>query len=113
MLRHEHRAAVLIGQDGGFIGTDRLGIGYDLLFIEADQRTENGQVHRVVGHRQALDGLTRHLADRFARHKRLRAAGEGDAFRDLHHQPAHEYRRFALGAFFVDRKLDLGKRHEI
>ena len=70
MLRHKHGAAILKRQDRGLKRTHRLCSGYDLFLVKPDQRTENGQIHRVVGNGEALNGLARDLTDRLARDER-------------------------------------------
>ena len=113
MLRHEDRAAILIGQDGGLEGADPLGPLNDLLLVKADERPEHGHVHGVVCDGQTLDGLAGHLPDGLPGDESQTPAGPGGALGDLHHETPHEHGGLGGGTLIVDGGLDLGEWDQI
>ena len=113
MLRNKYRAAILVGKDGGFKGPDRLCTIDDFLLVESDERTEHRHGNGVVRHRERFDGLACDLTDGFAGDERLGAVCDCDAFRDLHHQSAHQHGRLRGRALVVDCKLDLREGNEV
>src|SRR5579884_4240967 len=64
--RDEKAAAILIGLDRNWIGPDLLGDGDDLIFVEADERTEDRQLGDLLDHRNILQGLRGNLPDALA-----------------------------------------------
>ena len=66
MAGGEDRAAVLVGQDGGLVGADALGVVHDLRLVKADQGPEDRQGAHGVRAGEAVHGLAGDLADGFA-----------------------------------------------
>ena len=86
----EHRAAVLIGQNGGIEGADMAGDADDLLLIHADEGCSTGRV--------AASSLTASAAMVWLatcpRHSPVTSAPAaqlmGQSVRQTHHEPAHD-----------------------
>ena len=109
MPGREHGAAVLVGQDGGFVGANFVGNIDDLHLIQTDQGTEHGNIGDFVGAGESLHGLAGHLTDTLTGDQRLSPFLMGDGIGQTHHVAAHDDGGVIRMALFVNLHLDIGK----
>ena len=112
VLGGEHRAAVLVGQDGGLERVNVARDAHDFLLVHANAGAEYGQLAHRAGHRHGGHGLAGHLAERLARDERAAAVLDRDLFRNAHHKAAHDEGEQLFVALFADFLLDFGERHD-
>ena len=109
----EHRAAVLIGQNGGIEGADMAGDADDLLLIHADEGTQHRQRGSVLTDGQRRHGLAGHLPQTLAGDQCAAAQLVGQSVRQTHHEPAHDEGEVILRAAAADLLLDLRKGYHM
>ena len=113
MSGREDGAAVLIGEDGGFEGVDVAGNADDLLFVHADQRTENGAFDDAVGDTESLHGLACDLTEAFSRDEGIAFVFLCGAFREAHHEAAEQESEVVLLTAVAQDLLDLRNRDDV
>ena len=109
MTGGEDGAAVLVREDGGFVGADLTGDADDFHLVGADEGAQDRQGGHVLGDAQRHHGLTGHLAQRFAGDQSVSAGLFGHGLGNAHHEAAHDEGEVFLGAVSADFLLDLGE----
>ncbi|CAN3996209.1 Phosphate/phosphite/phosphonate ABC transporters, periplasmic binding protein, partial [Dysosmobacter welbionis] len=109
----EHRAAVLIGEDGGVEHPDLPGHADDLHLVHADQGPQHRQGGHILGDPQGQHGLAGHLAQGLAGDQGAGVGLPGDGLGDAHHEPAHDEGEVLLRAVPPDLLLDLREGDDV
>ena len=102
MLCHENRTAVLVRKDGGLISIDLLRDLHNLLLVKSDQRTVNRHRTYLIGCRERLHGLARHLSDTLSRNQSETLVLFCKMLRQLHHVAPHDNRQLLMRALLVN-----------
>ena len=87
---HKDGAAVLVGKNGGLVGSDLFGHLNDLLLVKTDQRPEDRQGADLIGDRESSQGLGRDLPDTLSGDESEAFVFLCQALGDPHHIAAHD-----------------------
>ena len=109
----EEGAAVFVGEDGGFEGADVLGLLDDLLFVRADEGTEDWHGGDFADGGHILEGLGADLAKAFAGDEGFGAFATADGFGDADHEAAVGDDAQGAGDCEDDALLDGGEGYEV
>ena len=113
MTGGEDGAAVLVGQDGCVEGADVAGDLDNFLLVHADQGTEDGLLHHVLGDRHRRHGLAGHLSQTLAGDQSASAHPVCDHLRNAHHEPAHGQGEVGLRTAPAQLLLDAGEGDDV
>ena len=113
MFCHKDRTAVFVWLYGCLIRVNLQRNIHNFLFVESYHRTEYRHRTYFICCSKTLHGLASHLTDALSCDQSQAALLFSDAFRNLHHIPAHNDRQLIVWALIIDIQLNIRKVNHI